>query len=76
MTGYGTLKLNASLASHMSSLEVVDRADEEAIQKKIKLLKAREKRTREERHRLESELRNLIFKRYLDLSEKYELNEV
>ncbi len=60
----------------MSSLEVVDRSDEEAIQKKIKLLKAREKRIREERHRLESELRSLIFKRYLDLSEKIELKEV
>ena len=75
MTGYGTLKINASFASHVSSLEVKDRADEEAIQKKIKLLKASEKRVREERHGLESELRNLIFRRYLDLSEKYELNE-
>ncbi len=60
----------------MSSLEVVDRSDEKVIQKKIKLLKGREKRIREERHRLESELRNLIFKRYLDLSEKIELKEV
>ncbi len=59
----------------MSSLEVVDRADEEAIQKRIKLLKAYEKRIGKERHRLESELRNLIFRRYLDLSKKYELNE-
>ncbi len=60
----------------MSRLEVVDRSDEKVIQKKIKLLKGREKRIREERHRLESELRNLIFKRYLDLSEKIELKEV
>jgi hypothetical protein len=39
-------------------------------------LKAREKSIREERHQLESELRNLIFKRYMDLSEKIELKEV
>lgn len=76
MTGYDTLKIKASLASPVSSLEVVDRDDEEAIQKKIKQLKAREKNIREERHRLESELRNLIFRRYLDLSKKYELKEV
>lgn len=76
MTSDGTLKINASLASTVSSLEVVDRSDEEAIQKKIKLLKGREKHIREERHRLESELRNLIFKRYLDLSKKFELKEV
>ena len=75
MTGYSILKITAPHASHMSSLEVVDRADEEEIQMKIKLLKAREKRIREERHRLESELRNLIFNRYMDLSEKYELNK-
>ena len=73
MTGDGTLKINAST---VSSLEVVDRSDEEAIQKKIKLLMAREKSIREERHQLESELRNLIFKRYMDLSEKIELKEV
>lgn len=76
VTGDGTLKINASLASTVNSLEVVDRSEEEAIQKKIKLLKAREKRIREERHRLESKLRNMIFKRYLDLSEKFELKEV
>jgi len=76
VTGDGTFKINASLASTVSNLEVMDRSDEEAIQKKIKLLKAREKRIREERHRLESELRTLIFRRYLDLSEKIELKEV
>lgn len=54
----------------------MDRAGEVAIQYKIKLLKAREKRIREECHRLESELRNLIFRRYLNLGEKYELNVV
>lgn len=76
MTGYGTLKINISLASPVSSLESMDRAGEVAIQYKIKLQKAREKHTREECHRLESELRNLIFRRYLNLGEKYELNEV
>jgi len=76
VTGYGTLKINASLASPVGTLEVMDRADEEELHKKIKLLKAREKRIREERHRLEAELRTLIFKRYMDLSDKYELKEV
>ena len=76
MTGYGTLKINASLASPVGTLEVMDRTDEEALHKKIKLLKVREKRIREERHRLEAELRTLIFKRYMDLSDKYELKEV
>ena len=76
MTSYGTLKINASLASPVGTLEVMDRADEEALHKKIKLLKAREKRIREERHRLEAELRTLIFKRYMDISDKYELKEV
>ena len=75
MTGYGTLKINASLASPVGTLEVMDRTDEEAINKKIMLLKAREKRIREERHRLEAQLRTLIFKRYLDISEKNELKE-
>jgi len=53
----------------------MDRTDEEALTKKIKLLKAREKRIREESHRLEAELRTLIFKRYLDISERYKLKE-
>jgi hypothetical protein len=70
VTGYGTLKINISLASPVSSLESMDRAGEEAIQNKNKLLKAREKHIRKERHRIESELRNLIFRRYLALSEK------
>jgi len=75
VTGYGTLKINASLASPVGTLEVMDRTDEEALNKKIKLLKAREKRIREESHRLEAELRTLIFERYLDISERYELKE-
>ena len=76
MTGHGTLKINASLASPVDTLEIMDRDDEKALHKKNKVLKAREKRIREERHRLEAELRILIFKIYLDLSEKYELKEV
>ena len=75
MTSYGTLKIIASLASPVVTLEVTDRADEEALHRKIKRLKAQEKRIREERHRLEAVLRSLIFKRYLDLSEKYELKK-
>ena len=75
MTGHDTLKINAALASPVDTLEIRDRADEKALYKKNKPLKAREKRIREERHKL-AELRTLIFKRYLDLSEKYELKEV
>ena len=75
MTGHGTLKINASLASPVDTLEIMDGADEKALHKKTKLLKAREKHIREERYRLEAELQTLIFKRYLDLSEKYELKE-
>ena len=75
MTGHGTLKINASLASPVDTLEIMDRADEKALLKKNNPLKTREKRIREERHKL-AELRTLIFKRYLDLSEKYELKEV
>ena len=59
----------------MDTLEIMDGADEKVLHKKNKLLKAREKHIREERHRLEAELQTLIFKRYLDLSEKYELKE-
>jgi chaperonin cofactor prefoldin len=75
VTSYGILKIIASLASLVVTLEVTDRADEEALHRKIKRLKAQEKRIREERHRLEAVLRSLIFKRYLDLSEKYELKK-
>ena len=56
MTGYGTLKINASLASPVDTLEIRDRADEKALHKKNKLLKAREKHIREERYRLDTEL--------------------
>jgi hypothetical protein len=70
VTGYSTLKINISLASPVSSLESMDRAGEEAIQNKNKLLKAREKHIREEQHRIESELWNLVFRRYLNLNEK------
>jgi len=76
VTGYGTLKINASLASPSGTLEIMDRADEETLHMKIKLLKDCEKPIREERHKLEAELRTLIFKRYMDLSDKYELKEV
>jgi hypothetical protein len=54
----------------------MDRADDEMLHKKIKLLKDCEKRTREERNRLEAELRTLNFEKYTDLSDKYELKEV
>ena len=75
MTGYGTLKINASLASPVDKLEIIDRVKEKAHHKKNKLLKARERCIRGGRNRLEAELQTLIFKRCLDLSEKYELKE-
>ena len=60
----------------VGTLEDMDRADEEALHKKTKLLQTREKCIREERHKLETELRTLIFKRHLNISKKSELNEV
>ena len=44
--------------------------DEETLRRRIKQLKQREKRIREERHRLESQLREKIFKRFKEIEEK------
>jgi len=47
-----------------------DRWKEKALKRRIALLKKREKEIREERHRLESEVRTLIFHRYTRLGDK------
>jgi chaperonin cofactor prefoldin len=52
---------------------VTNRSDEEeTLRHRINQLKKREKRLREERHSLEAQLREKIFKRYKKLSERIE----
>jgi chaperonin cofactor prefoldin len=46
--------------------------DEETLKHRIKQLKKREKRLREERHHLEAQLREKIFKRYKKMYEQIE----
>jgi chaperonin cofactor prefoldin len=46
--------------------------DEETLKHRIQQLKKREKRLREERHSLEAQLREKIFKRYKKMYEKIE----
>jgi len=46
--------------------------EEETLKLRIKQLKKREKRLREERHNLEAQLREKIFKRYKKMYEKIE----
>jgi chaperonin cofactor prefoldin len=48
--------------------------DEETLKQRINQLKKREKRLREERHRLEAQLREKIFTRFKKMSEKIEKN--
>lgn len=44
--------------------------DEDTLKRRIKQLKEREKRIREERHKLEAQLREKIFKRFKEYEEK------
>ena len=44
--------------------------DEETLKKKIIQLREQERKLRKERQRLEAELRELIFKKYLELEEE------
>jgi len=46
--------------------------EEETLKHRIKQLKKREKRLREERHNLEAQLREKIFTRYKKMYEKIE----
>lgn len=46
--------------------------EEETLKHRIKQLKKREKRLREERHNLEAQLREKIFKRYKKMYEEIE----
>lgn len=48
--------------------------DEETLKHRINQLKKREKRLREERHKLEAQLREKIFMRFKKMSEKIEKN--
>ena len=47
-----------------------DTQREKALKRKIALLKKHEKEIREERHRLESELRTLVFRRYTEMGNR------
>jgi hypothetical protein len=47
-----------------------DTRREKALKRRIILLKKREKEIREERHRLEAEVRTLIFQRYTRIGNK------
>ena len=58
------------LVSHVPGSVTSEWDDEETLRTRIKALKRREKRIREERHRLEAELRNKIFKKYLEIENK------
>jgi len=44
--------------------------EEATLRKRIKQLKEREKRIREERHRLEARLREIIYKKFKEMEEK------
>jgi hypothetical protein len=44
--------------------------DEETLRRRIKQLKEREKRIREERHRLEAILREIIYRKFKEMEEK------
>jgi chaperonin cofactor prefoldin len=46
--------------------------EEETLRQRIKQLKERERRIREERHRLEAELREKIFKKFREMEQKIE----
>jgi hypothetical protein len=46
--------------------------EEMELKERIKMLKDQEKALRDERHVLESRLRNLILARYMELMRKYE----
>ena len=47
-----------------------DTRKEKALKRRIMLLKKHEKEIREERHRLEAEVRTLIFQRYTRMGKK------
>ena len=44
--------------------------DEDTLRKQIKRLKERERKIREERHRLESKLRQIIYQKFKEIEEK------
>ncbi|MCK4583109.1 hypothetical protein KAU18_07320 [Candidatus Bathyarchaeota archaeon] len=55
----------------MDSAQKFSELEEMELKERIKMLKSQEKVLREERHVLESRLRNLILARYTELMKKY-----
>jgi len=55
----------------VDSAQKFSELEEMELKKRIKMLKSQEKVLREERHVLESRLRNLILARYTELMKKY-----
>ncbi len=50
--------------------KVAEDIDEDKLRKQIKQLKEKEKKLREERHRLEAQLRERIYKKFMEVGEK------
>ena len=55
----------------MDSAQEFSELEEMELKERIKMLKDQEKALRDERHILESRLRNLILARYTELMKKY-----
>ena len=55
----------------MDSAQKSSELEEMELKERIKMLKSQEKVLRDERHVLESRLRNLILARYTELMKKY-----
>ncbi len=55
----------------MDSAQEFSELEEMELKERIKMLKSQEKVLRDERHVLESRLRNLILARYTELMKKY-----
>jgi hypothetical protein len=55
----------------VDSAQKFSELEEMELKERIKMLKSQEKVLREERHVLESRLRNLILARYTELMKKY-----
>lgn len=61
----------------VDSAQKFSELEEMELKERIKMLKSQEKVLREERHVLESRLRNLILARYTELMKKYrDRNEI
>ena len=58
--------------SHTTCAKTVtgNKGEEETLRQRIRQLKEKEQKIREERHRLESQLREKIFKKFKEIEEK------